>query len=431
MKKIIKRIVLVIILLAIIAAVIFCVVIRKNTYRFIKVKDYEGKVKVTRNEESNKVTKGQLLLNGDEVEVPGDGLLELLVDKDKHILASPDTEFTVKATGFEFLGKVSIEVTSGDALFTIDKKLASKSEFEVTTPNATFSVRGTTFNVNYNKDEEKSELQVIEGTVAVYDGEEEYLAEAGARVVVDEDGIRDLNDLSKANIGDHIFFGSYEQDGSKKNGEEAIEWIVLDKDDDSALLIAANGLDAVPYGYEDGSTTGWEDSNIREWLNDDFYSEAFTENEADKIILHETDNAETEWDYDNVSNEKDITEDYVFLLSRDELEEYFEINEIYDDWGMYTGYSQEAMCHPVQRLIDDELVEICNTDRMLYSDYGYTEDCLGLINGIWWLRTTHKQLLGGNIVAWGVDGWGVYSDTGFNGLRADIMVRPVIQVEYK
>lgn len=35
------------------------------------------------------------------------------------------------------------------------------------------------------------------------------------------------------NVGDHIFFGKYEQDVNRENGPEPLEWRVLDKQDAS------------------------------------------------------------------------------------------------------------------------------------------------------------------------------------------------------
>ena len=35
--------------------------------------------------------------------------------------------------------------------------------------------------------------------------------------------------LKSANIGDYVFFGTYEQDNNNSNGKEDIEWLVLEK----------------------------------------------------------------------------------------------------------------------------------------------------------------------------------------------------------
>lgn len=99
-------------------------------------------------------------------------LTELLVDSDKHIGASENTCFTVDASGSEEAGKVTINLEYGKALFTIDNKLPDDSKFEVSTPNTLLSVRGTTFEVTYDVENEKTVVKVIEGTVVGINGTE-------------------------------------------------------------------------------------------------------------------------------------------------------------------------------------------------------------------------------------------------------------------
>lgn len=80
--------------------------------------------------------------------------------------------------------------------------------------------------------------------------------------------------------GDIVTFGSYEQDKNLNNGPEDIEWLVLGitKDGKSMLLISRYILDCVQYNDEKVGVT-WEDSYVREWLNDTFLNEAFTRTE--------------------------------------------------------------------------------------------------------------------------------------------------------
>lgn len=68
---------------------------------------------------------------------------------------------------------------------------------------------------------------------------------------------------------------------------------------------------ALSYNDEAVSVT-WKDSLIRNWLNEIFYNDAFTDEERQEIGVTVTD--------ENV-------EDRVFLLSTDEAEEYFKDNE--------------------------------------------------------------------------------------------------------
>ena len=59
------------------------------------------------------------------------------------------------------------------------------------------------------------------------------------------------------------FFGTYEQDMDSGNGQEPIEWIVLDQKDDKVLLLSAKDLDASHF-YKGVYDAEWEISQLRE-----------------------------------------------------------------------------------------------------------------------------------------------------------------------
>lgn len=84
-------------------------------------------------------------------------------------------------------------------------------------------------------------------------------------------------------VGDIVTFGSYEQDNNRTNGAEAIRWIVLDVQDDRALLLSRYALDSVRYhsSYVDVS---WRDCSLRSWLNDTFLYTAFSAEERRSIV---------------------------------------------------------------------------------------------------------------------------------------------------
>ena len=115
-------------------------------------------------------------------------------------------------------------------------------------------------------------------------------------------------------IGDKISLGSYEQDGDYINGNEPLSWTVIGVDDYNAIMICDTCIEARPYTLTDDNS--WSNSDIREWLNDDFYNSAFTHNEM-RIISDEdyvtqslsvnTDSGE----YYSVGSE--ITTDHVIL----------------------------------------------------------------------------------------------------------------------
>ena len=128
--------------------------------------------------------------------------------------------------------------------------------------------------------------------------------------------------LSKAEIGDTVQFGAYEQDADTSNGKETIDWIVLDIQDNRALLVSVDALDCKPYNNDRIDIT-WANSSIRNWLNDDFYKSAFTADYQDLILptnLTTPDNPLH--DSEGGTN----TTDKVFLLSYGEAESYFASN---------------------------------------------------------------------------------------------------------
>lgn len=126
--------------------------------------------------------------------------------------------------------------------------------------------------------------------------------------------------FSVAQVGDIIYFGEYEQDNSLSNGKEKIEWQVLDKTADGKMLVVSKyALDCKTY-HSDNRAITWETSSIRKWLNNDFISTAFNENNRKKILkttIQNPDNADYKSDGGN------DTQDKVFLLSIEEVKRYF------------------------------------------------------------------------------------------------------------
>ena len=118
----------------------------------------------------------------------------LNVDNDKHLGVKENTRLSINATGTEESGKVSIDLAYGEAFFEIENKLNDGAFFEVETPNAVLSVRGTTFNVVYIKEENTSQISVEEGTVAVNYGKdlsEQLMINAGESVIIKDEDIVD------------------------------------------------------------------------------------------------------------------------------------------------------------------------------------------------------------------------------------------------
>ena len=116
-------------------------------------------------------------------------------------------------------------------------------------------------------------------------------------------------------VGDRLAFGSYQG--------EAIEWRVLAVEDNRMLVISEQILDARPYNEMRIGVT-WETSTLRAWLNNYFYSAAFTEAEKARIaetIMINSNNSK----YNTIGGNSTL--DKVFLLSIEEADNYFSGDE--------------------------------------------------------------------------------------------------------
>lgn len=164
---------------------------------------------------------------------------------------------------------------------------------------------------------------------------------------------------SRLDIGDVCTFGTYEQDNNMNNGTEDIEWIVLDKQGDSILLISKYALDCKPYHSGSEEQITWPYSSLRNWLNIDFLSTAFSELEQRHIQWREV-TADPNPDFSTDPGEP--IWDYVFLLSISEVMNYYPDSE--DRICKVTAYAeaQGAFSHS-------------DPDR----------------GGWWWLRTPGEQ----------------------------------------
>lgn len=138
-------------------------------------------------------------------------------------------------------------------------------------------------------------------------------------------------------IGETIEFGNYPQD--KDGTEKPIEWIVMKNEGNQVLLLSKYVLDAKPYNEELEEVT-WETSDIRQWLNNEFYTTAFNKTEKAKIqtsLIKNEDNSKY-----GTSGGND-TEDKVFLLSEKEAETLFSNDE--EKIAKATEYAEKSVVY--------------------------------------------------------------------------------------
>lgn len=108
--------------------------------------------------------------------------------------------------------------------------------------------------------------------------------------------------------------------GTDPSGNK-IKWIVLEKEQDKVLLLSHHVIDCKCFN-DDGTPCTWETCSLRKWLNNEFYNDAFSAEEKDKILTTYVNSNEYVNDICNypVGNN---TEDKIYCLSREESIKYF------------------------------------------------------------------------------------------------------------
>lgn len=166
---------------------------------------------------------------------------------------------------------------------------------------------------NLNAAAQYDEAYAIYVTLTGYKDVDKLLAEDDNMIAAARD--------AKFAVGNYVSFGTYPQ---TKAGNDAtpIEWLVLARDGNKALLISRYGLDAQPYNKDNTSVT-WETCTLRTWLNGMFYNKAFSSAEQAAILTTNVDNSKSQcysgWNTSGGNN----TQDKVFLLSYAEASKYF------------------------------------------------------------------------------------------------------------
>ena len=151
----------------------------------------------------------------------------------------------------------------------------------------------------------------------------------------------------KFKVGKCVTFGNYPQTKAG-NDNTPIEWLVLDNDGETALLISRYALDIKPYNEKYESTT-WETCTLRGWLNNEFFNKAFSAEEKQSILQSDV-SADKNPKYS--TNPGNATKDNVFLLSVVEANKFFKSNDArkcaLTDYASYAlqqkGYHDGTFC---------------------------------------------------------------------------------------
>lgn len=142
---------------------------KEEDYRQIQVYKIDGTATVARQGSSMDAYENMQLQSGDIVETVAESYLQLKLDEDKYILVEPDSKISLQATGNSVDSKTKIYLEKGAIVNQLDNPLSEDSSYEVTTPNSTMAVRGTTFRVEITYDEKGESY----AKVAVYGGKVE------------------------------------------------------------------------------------------------------------------------------------------------------------------------------------------------------------------------------------------------------------------
>lgn len=143
----------------------------EESYRVISVTEHNGESTLTRGGgEVIALYDGLNLQSGDDV-VTGPGAdLTMLIDSDKYLYAAENTHFWLEASGKEGSSHTTIHLEEGGVLFRLDTKLNAGESYQVSTPNATMSVRGTSGWVEVTNSF-TSRVSLLEGTLTVTSSE--------------------------------------------------------------------------------------------------------------------------------------------------------------------------------------------------------------------------------------------------------------------
>lgn len=200
MKKSKKISILIGIAILAVIAVAVVVILMKQGYRVIKVKSFDGEVALERDAFSEDIIENMNLKSEDRITTGDNGMIELLVDEDKHILATGNTCFMIISNGNDTKGTLKIKLEYGTSLIEIENKLPEGASFEVETPNAALSVRGTIFEVTYIPETNTTILKVTDGLVQVDTNVETGMVNAGEMAIIKDTHI-EISDIG-AGYGD-------------------------------------------------------------------------------------------------------------------------------------------------------------------------------------------------------------------------------------
>lgn len=437
--------------------------------RPVTFSDVVGNLSVSRNGVAIAVNDDYKFVSGDRISTVSGSSVNVLIDDNKNLNLSENTDITLFATGTKSAENICVDFGKGKMSVSVNGAVSKQSSFVIRTSDAAVSFNEAQLFVYvgpeiYRASETVTRIDVISGSATIasagtkteYTGgqtfylrgdgilsgttanvdrfladEEEENVKEDDRIAYEAEWAKYDTDLSSASVGQIVYLGRYEQDGNIDNGKEPLRWIVLENDNNQVVLISYFILEAMAYNNEDARVT-WETCSLRTWLNDEFYNTAFVSCEQDKIVLSEVSNPDSYAFFDEFYEAGtntigvtggNATSDYVYLLSYDELLNYYDAVKLGNGWWKYVSDSFQIKATIASGLENYEFLE-WDYNMLTQTEENWPEECIGKLGATWWLRSPgDARNTALNISEYGYLTGGSYVD--------EVMgVRPVICVAY-
>ncbi len=185
---------------------------------------------------------------------------------------------------------------------------------------------------------------------------------------------------------------------------EPIKWRILKEENGNALLLSDMQIDSREY---DESSNNYANSNIRTWLNDDFYNVAFSDLEKGEIQLITVDNSDVSSGYLFNRYACENTDDNIFLISYAEA-----INPSY-------GFASSDDYDTLRQKKTTDYAQCQGAYTSVSDNYA--------ANGWWWMRSPNDYGHNSSGSA-GVVSYSGYAYYGSNVSRTDRGVCPALWI---
>ena len=144
------------------------IALMRSGYRTIQLYQLDGEAELRRAAAPVKPYVGMMLQSEDSLFTHTESFLYLKIDDYKFMMAEPETRFTIVAEGTRSNSRTKIRLDEGAIVNHVTVPLLDESSYEITTPNSTMAIRGTSFRISVWFDEagvSHTMLEVFEGTV--------------------------------------------------------------------------------------------------------------------------------------------------------------------------------------------------------------------------------------------------------------------------